>query len=56
MTVLDIYAASEAPIAGITGQRLPSASRKRRTQATYAGSFAEAAELARGTPKPATWS
>jgi len=43
--VLDIYAASESPIPGITGERLAQSVRDRhRKRAIYAASFAEVAE------------
>ena len=47
VTVLDVYAASEAPIPGVNGQLLAERIGHRGTsQAVYASSFAEAAELA----------
>jgi UDP-N-acetylmuramate--alanine ligase len=46
VTVLDIYAASEAPIPGVTGERLAEAISKTGRQVQYIGSFADAAELA----------
>ena len=46
-TVLDIYAASETPIPGVSGQLLAERIGKDGTsRAVYAGSFAEAAEMA----------
>jgi UDP-N-acetylmuramate--alanine ligase len=42
--VLDIYAASETPIEGITGEALADTIRKTGTPARYMASFAEAAE------------
>lgn len=48
VTVLDIYAASEIPIAGISGKLLAARiSQHGGTEASYAASFAEAAETAR---------
>jgi UDP-N-acetylmuramate--alanine ligase len=44
LTILDIYAASEVPIAGITAQALAERIRGMGVQATYAKSFPEAAE------------
>jgi UDP-N-acetylmuramate--alanine ligase len=53
VTVLDIYAASESPIPGITGELLAERiSHAGGTQAIYANSFAEAAELASTTAQP----
>jgi len=47
VTVLDIYAASEAPIAGVTAERLARRiSETGAKDAAYVGSFADAAELA----------
>jgi len=46
VTVLDIYAASEAPIDGITGQRFAGRVTRGGTPAAYSASFAEAADLA----------
>jgi UDP-N-acetylmuramate--alanine ligase len=52
VTVLDIYAASEAPIPGASGQLLAERiSHDRLSKAVYAGSFAEAAEMAGATAK-----
>ena len=45
LLILDIYAASEAPIEGITGEAWPGTSKKKAdSEARYAASFAEAAE------------
>ncbi|MGC2323906.1 MAG: hypothetical protein WA463_14845, partial [Terriglobales bacterium] len=51
--VLDIYAASEPPIADVTGERLAThiASLGRR-QATYASSFADAIEQVAAAAQP----
>src|SRR5271157_1898650 len=50
VTVLDIYAASEAPIPGVTGELLAERiSNAGITQAVYASSFAEAAVMASTT-------
>ena len=47
VTVLDIYAASEAPISGVNGQLLAERiNQDGASHAVYAGSFAEAAETA----------
>src|SRR5271166_6617474 len=47
VTVLDIYAASEAPIAGVTAERLAQRISETGTKdAVYVGTFADAAELA----------
>ena len=46
VSVLDIYAASEAPIPGVTGERLAERISKTGMRAKYVGSFADAAELA----------
>ncbi len=46
VTVLDIYAASEAPIEGITGRRFAERVAQGGTNATYSASFADAANLA----------
>jgi UDP-N-acetylmuramate--alanine ligase len=52
VTVLDIYAASEAPIPGASGQLLAERiSHDRLSKAVYAGSFAEAAEMTGATAK-----
>src|SRR5450755_2139408 len=52
VTVLDIYAASESPIPGVTGQLLAERiSRDGKTVAVYANSFAEAAKLAGTTAR-----
>ena len=52
VTVLDIYAASEAPISGVSGQLLAERiSHDRLSKAVYAGSFAEAAEMTGATAK-----
>jgi UDP-N-acetylmuramate--alanine ligase len=52
VTVLDIYAASESPIPGVTGQLLAERiSRNGKTVAVYANSFAEAAKLAGTTAR-----
>ena len=46
VSVLDIYAASEAPIPGVTGEHLAERIAKEgKRHVTYAGSFADAAEL-----------
>ena len=46
VSVLDIYAASETPIAGVTGEHLAERIAKEgKHHVTYAGSFADAAEL-----------
>jgi UDP-N-acetylmuramate--alanine ligase len=51
--VLDIYAASEKPIPGITAQRLAERiSEAGRQKAQYVSSFAEAAELATAAARP----
>ena len=53
VTVLDIYAASEAAIPGITGELLAGRiSHDRHTSARYAASFAEASELAAANAQP----
>ncbi len=53
VTVLDIYAASEAPIPGVSGELLAGRiSTAGGTRAVYASSFAEAAELAGTTAQP----
>jgi UDP-N-acetylmuramate--alanine ligase len=46
LTVLDIYAASEAPIEGITGEAFAVRVTTGGTPATYSASFAQAAEVA----------
>jgi UDP-N-acetylmuramate--alanine ligase len=46
VTVLDIYAASEAPIEGITGQTFAERVAQGGTHTTYSPSFADAAEAA----------
>jgi UDP-N-acetylmuramate--alanine ligase len=52
VTVLDIYAASEAPIPGVNGKQLAGRiSHDGASRAVYAGSFAEAAERAGTTAK-----
>src|SRR5450631_3214559 len=52
VTVLDIYAASETPIPGVNGQLLAERiSHDGVSQAVYAGSFSEAAEMAGTTAK-----
>jgi len=53
VTVLDIYAASEAPIPGVTAELLADRiSKAGRTPAVYVGSFGEAAELAAKSARP----
>ncbi len=53
VTVLDIYAASETPIAGVTGELLAERIRQKGSaQAGYSPSFAEAAELAGTKAQP----
>jgi UDP-N-acetylmuramate--alanine ligase len=52
VTVLDIYAASEAPIPGVNSQLLAERiSHDGVSKAVYAGSFSEAAEMAGATAK-----
>jgi UDP-N-acetylmuramate--alanine ligase len=52
VTVLDIYAASETPIPGVNGQLLAERiNHDGASQAVYAGSFSEAAEMASATAK-----
>jgi len=53
VTVLDIYAASESPIPGVTGKLLAEQiTHAGATKATYADSFAEAAESAGAMARP----
>jgi UDP-N-acetylmuramate--alanine ligase len=53
LVVLDVYAASEAPIEGITGKALAlRISQDGQTPARYAGSFAEAASTALAAARP----
>ena len=53
VTVLDIYAASEAPISGVTGKFLAERiAHAGTTKAAYAESFGEAAESAGATAQP----
>jgi UDP-N-acetylmuramate--alanine ligase len=53
VTVLDIYAASEASIPGVTAELLAERiSKAGRKQAVYVGTFAEAAELAGKSAEP----
>ena len=53
VTVLDIYAASEAPITGVSGELLARRiNLAGRSNAVYASSFAEAAELAGTNAQP----
>jgi UDP-N-acetylmuramate--alanine ligase len=53
VTVLDIYAASEVPIPGVTGERLAEQiSKAGATRAAYVTSFADAAEMAGKSAQP----
>ncbi|HVP56328.1 MAG TPA: UDP-N-acetylmuramate--L-alanine ligase [Candidatus Eisenbacteria bacterium] len=53
VTVLDIYAASEAPIPGVTAERLAwRINESGANHASYVGSFADAAELAARSAQP----
>ncbi len=53
VTVLDIYAASERPLAGVTGELLAERiGHAGKAQAAYAPSFAEASELAARSAQP----
>jgi len=53
LIVLDIYAASEPPIAGVTGERLAKhIAELGNRQATYASSFADAVERVTAAAKP----
>ena len=52
VTVLDIYAASEAPIEGITGQSFAERVAQGGTHTTYSAYFADAAEAAAKSAQP----
>jgi UDP-N-acetylmuramate--alanine ligase len=52
LAVLDIYAASEAPIEGITGEALTRRIAENRKSASYASSFADAVTLAVTAARP----
>jgi UDP-N-acetylmuramate--alanine ligase len=53
VSVLDIYAASEVPIPGVTGEHLAARIAKEGNKsATYVGSFADAAELVAKSVRP----
>jgi len=52
LSVLDIYAASEKPIEGITGEALAAKINESGTRAGYVSSFAEAADAAISTSRP----
>ncbi len=52
VTVLDIYAASEVPIAGISGSMLAGRIRGAHSHAVYAASFAEAADAVAQSAQP----
>jgi UDP-N-acetylmuramate--alanine ligase len=50
--VLDIYAASEQPIAGVTGERVAESITRAAGRARYASSFAEAAQATASSASP----
>jgi UDP-N-acetylmuramate--alanine ligase len=52
LAVLDIYAASEAPIEGITGEALARRIAEKGKSASYASSFADGVELAVAAARP----
>jgi UDP-N-acetylmuramate--alanine ligase len=52
LTVLDIYAASESPIDGITGEALARRIAERGKQASYASSFADGVAVTVAAARP----